>query len=94
MSTTRILDPKLRPAAKAALSRFPGLKDRAVMLFRPITTRDCSVNAALEGAPLTYSMWQGYLKDEPTARVRQWLGYHAGHGFVPCGYPITIAVKT
>ena len=52
---------------------LPGLKDRAVMLFRPMMTRDHGVRAVLDGARLSYSMWQGYLKDESTAGVREWL---------------------
>ena len=52
---------------------FPGLKDRAVMLFRPLMMRDQGVKTVLDGARLSYSMWQGYLKDESTAKVREWL---------------------
>ena len=52
---------------------LPGLKDRAVMMFRPLMTRDHGVTAILDGARLSYSMWQGYLKDESTARVTEWL---------------------
>ena len=52
---------------------LPGLKDRAVMLFRPMMTRDCGMTAVLDGARLSYSMWQGYLKEESTAKVREWL---------------------
>ncbi len=55
---------------------LPGLKDRAVMLFRPLMTRDRGVRAVLDDARLSYSMWQGYLKDESTARTRQWLEEH------------------
>ncbi len=52
---------------------LPEIKNRAVMLFRPLMTRDHGVNAILDGARLSYSMWQGYLADESTARARQWL---------------------
>ena len=52
---------------------LPGLKDRAVMLFRPMVTGDHGVKAILNGARLSYSMWQGYLKDESTAKSRKWL---------------------
>ncbi|MDE0433767.1 MAG: MBL fold metallo-hydrolase [Bryobacterales bacterium] len=52
---------------------LPSLKDRAVMLFRPLTMRDNGVRAVLDGARLSYSMWQGYLKDESTAWTRKWL---------------------
>ena len=52
---------------------LPGLQDRAVMLFRPLLTSDDGVTAVLDGARLTYSMWPGYLGDESTRRVREWL---------------------
>ena len=52
---------------------LPGLAGRAVMLFRPMAMNDRGVQAALEGARLTYSMWQGYLKAESSQRVMQWL---------------------
>ena len=55
---------------------LPGLKDRAVMLFRPMMRRDRGVKTVLDGARLSYSMWQGYLKDESTARTREWLDEH------------------
>ena len=50
-----------------------GLKDRSVMLFRPLMMRDDGLKGVLDGARLSYSMWQGYLKDESTARTRKWL---------------------
>ena len=49
------------------------LSGRAVMLFRPMMTRDRGIEAVLSGAHLTYSMWPGYLKEESTERVRNWL---------------------
>ena len=52
---------------------LPGMKERAVMLFRPLTMRDDGIAAVLDGARLSYSMWQGYLKDESTKKVRDWL---------------------
>ena len=52
---------------------LPALRARAVMLFRPLIVRDHGVAAALEGAALTYSMWDGYLKHESTRSVRAWL---------------------
>ena len=55
---------------------LPGLKDRAVMMFRPMMTRDRGVKTVLDGARLSYSMWQGYLKEESTARTRKWLEEH------------------
>ena len=41
---------------------LPGLAGRAVMLFRPMAMSDCGVQAVLDGAALTYSMWEGYLE--------------------------------
>ena len=52
---------------------LPGLSERAVMLFRPMMMRDRGVTAALEGAGLTYSMWEGYLKEKSVQRVVTWL---------------------
>ena len=52
---------------------LPGLKGRAVMLFRPMTMYDRDVKSVLDGAKLTYSMWQGYLKDETGRKVTKWL---------------------
>ena len=50
-----------------------GLGARAVMLFRSIMMHDHGVQSVLDGAGLTYSMWDGYLKEESTQRVRKWL---------------------
>ena len=50
-----------------------GLRERAVMLFRPMMMRDRGVEAVLEGAGLTYSMWEGYLKETSAQRVVTWL---------------------
>ncbi len=61
---------------------LPAIRDRAVMLFRPMMLRDAGVTAVLDGAQLTYSMWQGYLKDDTTQTVRDWLtdtGIPLGH---------------
>jgi len=52
---------------------LPGLAGRAVMLFRPMVMSDRGVNAVLEGAGFTYSMWQGYLKEKGSQRVLKWL---------------------
>ncbi len=52
---------------------LPGLGGRAVMLFRPMMTRDRGVESVLEGAGLTYSMWEGYLKQPSARRVIAWL---------------------
>ena len=55
---------------------LPGLRERAVMLFRPMMMRDRGVEAVLEGAGLTYSMWEGYLKERSVQRVVTWLKEH------------------
>ncbi len=52
---------------------LPGLKERAVMLFRPMAMSDRGVRSVLDGAGFTYSMWQGYLKDETGQKVTKWL---------------------
>ena len=52
------------------------MRERAVMLFRPMMMRDRGVAAALEGAGLTYSMWEGYLKEKSVQRVVTWLEEH------------------
>ena len=52
---------------------LPGLRGRAVMLFRPLMMSDGGVKNALEGARLSYSMWQGYLEHDSTSKVRNWL---------------------
>ena len=52
---------------------LPSLSGRAVMLFRPMARNDRGVQAVLEGARLTYSMWRGYLKTESSKGVLQWL---------------------
>ena len=49
--------------------QLPTVREHAVMLFRPMVLRDRGVDAVLDGARLTYSMWRGYLKDEYTQRV-------------------------
>ena len=48
---------------------LPGLAERAVMLFRPLAMRDRGVQAVLDGAGFTYSMWEGYL-EEPSSQPR------------------------
>ena len=50
-----------------------GLGARAVMLFRPAMRCDHGVQGVLDGAGLTYSMWDGYLKEESTQEVTKWL---------------------
>ena len=53
-----------------------GLRDRAVLLFRPMVMRDRGVGDVLEGANLSYSMWEGYLKETSVQRVVTWLKEH------------------
>ena len=60
-------------ANRVFTEHLPDLKERAVMLFRPMMTRDRGAQAVLDGARLSFSMWQGYLKEESTAKARQWL---------------------
>ena len=52
---------------------LPGLAERAVMLFRPMAMSDLGVRSVLEGAGFTYSMWDGYLKEDSSQRVLCWL---------------------
>lgn len=56
--------------------QLTALADRAVMLFRPHVTWDRNVGGALDGARLTYSMWDGYLEQEAGRRVLAWLEIH------------------
>ena len=55
---------------------LPGLAERAVMLFRPMAMSDRGVASVLEGAGFTYSMWDGYLKEDSSQRVLRWLERH------------------
>ena len=52
---------------------LPDLITKAVMLFRPVMIRDKGVNSVLDGASLSYSMWEGYLKRQSTRSARTWL---------------------
>ena len=55
---------------------LPGLAGRAVMLFRPMAMSDHGVQAVLDGAALTYSMWEGYLEEDGSLGVLKWLEEH------------------
>ena len=55
---------------------LPGLAAGAVMLFRPMAMRDRGVLSVLAGAGFTYSMWQGYLKEDSSRKVLDWLDHH------------------
>ncbi len=61
---------------------LPRLRGRAVMLFRPLTMHDHGVQAALQVAGFTYSMWKGYLKDASAQEVVRWLAAHGIHWHV------------
>lgn len=56
---------------------LPDLASRAVMLFRPPSMSDRGLQAVLEDAGFSYSMWEGYLKEKGSRSVVQWL---EGHG--------------
>ena len=55
---------------------LPDMAKRAVMLFRPMAMQDNGVKAVLDGAAITYSMWQGYLKQDTSRKVVKWLEDH------------------
>ena len=55
---------------------LPSLAGKAVTLFRPMAMSDRGVASALEGAGFTYSMWDGYLKEDSSQRVLNWLERH------------------
>lgn len=52
---------------------LPGLHGKVVMMFRPMLITDKAIAAVLDGAALSYSMWEGYLKHESTQAARIWL---------------------
>lgn len=52
---------------------LPDLAGKAVMMFRPMAMSDRGVASVLEGAGFTYSMWEGYLKEDTSQRVLRWL---------------------
>lgn len=63
-----------------------------VMLFRPGLLKEVAAKAPLARAQLLYSNWSGYLKDDSTLAVRQWLEekqipihhiHTSGHASVP-----------
>lgn len=55
---------------------LPALAERAVMLFRPMAMSDRGVRSVLDGAGFSYSMWDGYLKEDSSQRVLRWLECH------------------
>lgn len=48
---------------------LPNIRERTVMLFRPMLIQDRDVKHILKGARLTHSMWPGYLSGENSQRV-------------------------
>ena len=44
-----------------------------ILLFRPGLLKEVISKASTLGAELLYSNWNGYLKDDSTLAVRQWL---------------------
>ena len=74
VKTNKLFDDlKRHNANRIYKQHLPGLSRRAVMLFRPMMMRDHGVQSVLDGARLTYSMWQGYLKTKSVQRVTKWL---------------------
>ena len=63
-------------ASRVFPESLPGLAKRAVMLFRPMAMNDRGVQAVLDGAGFTYSMWDGYLEQDSSRRVLKWLDDH------------------
>ena len=63
-------------ASRVFPEALPGLAKRAVMLFRPPAMSDRGVQAVLDGAALTYSLWEGYLEQDSSRRVMKWLDDH------------------
>ena len=55
---------------------LPDLASKAVMLFRPMAMDDKGVEGVLNGAALTYSMWEGYLQQRGPRKVLEWLDDH------------------
>lgn len=52
---------------------LPDIAKKAVMIFRPMAIRDKGVEQSLAGAALSYSLWEGYLKEDSSQRVKTWL---------------------
>ena len=63
-------------ASRVFPESLPGLAKRAVMLSRPPAMSDRGVQAVLDGAALTYSLWEGYLEQDSSRRVMKWLDDH------------------
>ncbi|MDE2674842.1 MAG: MBL fold metallo-hydrolase [Paracoccaceae bacterium] len=49
------------------------LSKKSVMIFRPRSMHDKGIINSLDGAALTYSMWEGYLKQDSSQKVLDWL---------------------
>ena len=83
---------KRHSANRVFPEQLQALGHRAVMLFRPHMMWDHGVGEALDGARLSYSMWGGYLQQDASRRVLDWLGandipysqiHTSGHASVP-----------
>lgn len=52
---------------------LPKLAKNSVMLFRPMFMGDKGLENSLDGATLSYSMWDGYLEKDSSRKVLEWL---------------------
>ena len=52
---------------------LPSLAGKSVMLFRPMMIGDQGLKSSLDGAAMSYSLWEGYLKEESSQKVKDWL---------------------
>ena len=70
----RLFDEMKRHSANRVFPEdLPEIGNRAVVLFRPPLMSDRGIGSVLDGARLTYSMWEGYLEDDSSIRVVAWL---------------------
>lgn len=74
IKTNRLFDDLKRHKMNRVFpENLESLSKRTVMLFRRTMMYDYGVQSVLDGAGLTYSMWDGYLKEERTKKVTKWL---------------------
>ena len=52
---------------------LPELVESSVMLFRPMFMEDKGLENSLDGAALSYSLWEGYLEKNNSDKVLEWL---------------------
>ena len=70
----RLFDELKRHSANRVFPEdLPAIGNRAVVLFRPPLMSDRGIGSMLDGARLTYSMWEGYLEHDGSKRVIAWL---------------------